>query len=69
MSRNLRRKLPTEDTLIVHDIRRDVVDRFCSEEKGQSEGKGCQVERVEALEGIIEKAVGLYFLSCFLPSN
>lgn len=59
MSRNLRRKLPAGDTLIVHDIRRDVVDRFCSEEK--SEGVGCQVEQVEALEDIVGKAVGLYF--------
>lgn len=63
MSRNLRRKLPAEDTLIVHDIQRGVVDRFCSEEKGQGEGKGCQVERVETLEDIVGKAVSLPFFS------
>ena len=66
MSRNLRRKLPAEDTLIVHDIRKDVIDRFCSEEKGQSEGKGCQVEQVEALEDIVARAVGVHFI-CNCP--
>jgi len=55
MAQNLRRKLPPSDTLIVYDVRKDIVDRFTTEEK--EEGRGSKVEGAKGLEEVVDKAV------------
>jgi len=56
MAQNLRQKLPPSDTLIVYDIRKEVVDRFASEERGE----GSKVEGAKALGEIVDRAVSIY---------
>jgi len=57
MAQNLRRKLPPSDTLIVYDVRKEVVDQFASEE---GEGGGSMVEGVKTLEEIVNRAVSVH---------
>lgn len=64
MAQNLRLKLPPSDTLIVYDIRTEVVDRFATEEK--EEGRGSKVVGAKALGEIMDTAVGRLFPS-FVP--
>lgn len=59
MAQNLRRRLPSTDTLIVHDVRKEVVDRFAIEE--QEEARGSKVEGANSLEEIVDKAVSSDF--------
>ncbi|RPB19584.1 hypothetical protein L211DRAFT_859023 [Terfezia boudieri ATCC MYA-4762] len=54
MAQNLQRKLPPSDTLIVYDVRKEVVDRFVTEEK--EGGRGSKVVGAKALEEIVDRA-------------
>ena len=48
MARNLRAKMPKENTLVVHDINQDVVERFVDEcgkdDSGGKKGGGEEAE-------------------------
>ena len=56
MAQNLQRKLPPSDTLIVYDVRKEVVDQFAL---GEREG-GRKVEGAKTLEEIVDRAVSVH---------
>ncbi|KAL8703016.1 MAG: hypothetical protein Q9201_003792 [Fulgogasparrea decipioides] len=67
MAQNLRAKIPESDTLIVHDQKREVTQRF-KEEVGiaaagaGAEGKGKGIEVAETPREVAEKSVRAYLL-------
>ena len=65
MAKNLRTKIPSSDTLVVHDRNEDATARFVQEMGNTGSG----VEVAPSVRGVAEKAVRLTPLSCPLHSG